>query len=106
MASVTVIRRRSIVTQPTNATVIAGAPVSFLAEAAGTAPLSFQWYFNTANAVGTNGPAFGLTSVQPTNEGTYDLVVSNVAGMATSSVATLTVWCRQHLLCNQRIRAS
>ena len=91
VASVTVIAPPSIVTQPTNATVIAGAPVSFLAEAAGTAPLSYQWYFNTTNAVGTNGPAFGLASAQATNEGTYQLVVSNVAGMATSSVASLTV---------------
>ena len=91
VASVTVIVPPSILTQPTNATVIAGAPVSFLAEAAGTAPLSYQWYFNTTNAVGTNGPAFGLASVQPTNEGVYHLVVSNVAGMATSSVASLTV---------------
>ena len=41
--------------------------------------------------MGTNGPTFGIASVQPTNEGAYHLVVSNVAGMATSSVATLTV---------------
>jgi uncharacterized repeat protein (TIGR01451 family) len=91
VASLTVQVPPSIVTQPTNATVVAGAPVSFIAEAAGTAPIAYHWYFNATNTVGTNGPAFGLANAQPIDEGAYVLVVSNAAGTATSSVAGLTV---------------
>ncbi len=82
----------SIVTQPTNQTVNAGQNVAFNVEAAGTAPLSYQWFFNTNTplAAETN---FTLTilNAQGTNAGGYSLRVTNSAGSVTSVLALLTV---------------
>ena len=82
----------TIATQPVNQTVTAGANASFSVGASGTAPLSYQWRLNGANLAGATSATLTLTSVT-TNQsgGSYSCVVSNVAGSATSSAATLTV---------------
>src|SRR6185369_8397213 len=58
----------------------------------GTAPLSYQWYFNTNTLLtdATNA-ALTLTNVQFSDAGGYSVIVTNSLGSATSSVATLTV---------------
>lgn len=81
-----------ITTQPSNQTVIAGAMASFIVEAAGTAPLSYQWWFNGTNTIsGTTNAALVLTNVQASDAGDYTVVVTNAAGAVTSAVATLSV---------------
>jgi hypothetical protein len=81
-----------ITSQPTNQTVLAGLAAQFEVTAGGTQPLVYQWQFN-----GTNLPADGnasvltLTNVQLPQAGPYRVIVSNVAGVVTSAVATLTV---------------
>jgi uncharacterized repeat protein (TIGR03803 family) len=85
-----------IVAQPTNQTVTAGNPVTFAVSATGTAPLNYQWLFNTTNLsdnaqiTGSQSNVLTLTSVTISNAGTYQVVVSNVYGSANAS-ATLTV---------------
>jgi hypothetical protein len=82
----------SITTQPSNQTVIAGSMASFIVEAAGTAPLSYQWWFNGTNTIsGTTNAALVLTNVQASDAGDYTVVVTNAAGAVTSAVATLSV---------------
>ena len=82
----------TITTQPTNQTVNAGQTVSLIATATGSAPLRYQWFFNTNTALpnGTNA-TYGIINAQAVNEGSYFLRVTNSAGSATSVVATLTV---------------
>ncbi len=82
----------SITTQPTNLTVLAGQTATFYGAANGTAPLAYQWFFNTNTplANGTNA-TYGITNAQAVNEGSYTLRVTNSAGSVTSVVATLTV---------------
>ena len=60
---------------------------------AGTAPLSYQWYFNT-NTVELNATnsSLTLTNLQLTNAGTYSVIITNSSGSVTSSYAHLTVW--------------
>jgi pectate lyase len=81
-----------IVADPQGQTVAAGGSATFTVVASGSAPLSYQWYFNTntplANATNTS---LTLTNLQTTNTGTYHVVVTNVAGSATSVYALLTV---------------
>src|SRR5207245_2521278 len=52
----------------------------------------YQWRFNDADIAAANGSDLTLTNVQPTNAGNYTVVVTNIAGAATSAVAVLTVW--------------
>jgi hypothetical protein len=81
-----------VITQPMNRTVVAGQIVSFSASATGTAPLAYQWYFNTNTILksGTNA-SLALAGVTASNAGAYQLVVTNAFGSATSAVATLTI---------------
>ena len=58
----------------------------------GTAPLSYQWYFNTNTPVGgATNSALTLTNLQTTNSGGYSVIVTNSFGSDTSAVAQLTV---------------
>ncbi|MEQ2009067.1 MAG: immunoglobulin domain-containing protein [Limisphaerales bacterium] len=81
----------TIVTQPVSQTANAGQNASFAVTVSGTAPLSYQWRKNTVNISGANGPSFSLYSVTTSDAGSYDVVVTNIVGSATSSAATLTV---------------
>jgi hypothetical protein len=87
----------TISTQPTNQTVYSGANVSFTVSATGSEPLSYQWRINDAN-ITDGGQFFGagtaglsVSNAQPGNSGGYSVMVSNSAGVVTSSVAALTV---------------
>lgn len=81
----------AITMQPTNQAVLAGETAVFAVTAVGTAPLSYQWYFNATNPVGSNVNPLVLTNVQPGQAGDYRVVVANLAGSVTSAVATLSV---------------
>jgi streptogramin lyase len=81
----------SITTQPASETVNAGAAASFSVTASGTAPLFYQWQFNGASLPGATNPTLSLVNVQLGQAGTYDALVSNLVGSASSSAASLTV---------------
>src|SRR5579883_556308 len=80
-----------ITVQPTNQTVAVGGQVQFLAAASGTAPLSYQWFFETNAVSGATNATLTLTNVQLAQAGPYALVVSNQLGGATTSSARLAV---------------
>ncbi|TAK93365.1 MAG: hypothetical protein EPO07_18240, partial [Verrucomicrobia bacterium] len=91
-ATLTVLVPPSLTTQPTNFTVLAGQNAAFYAAASGSAPLSYQWFFNTNTALaGATGASLTLTNAQVTNAGSYSLRVTNLAGSVTSAFASLTV---------------
>ncbi len=81
----------SIVTQPQPQTNTVGTPVEFTITASGTAPLFYQWQFNTTNISGATATNYAIASAQTTNAGNYTVIITNLAGKATSDVATLTV---------------
>ncbi len=68
-----------------------GSNATFTASADGTAPLSYQWQQGGTNVAGATENSLTLTSLTVSNAGSYTLVVSNVAGMATSSVVALSI---------------
>lgn len=82
----------TISVQPTNRTVTAGLPSTFVVAAGGTAPLSYQWRKNNTviSAFATNA-SLALANVSSTDAGSYSVVVTNSAGSLTSSNAQLTV---------------
>lgn len=90
-ATLTVNVPAGITTQPVSQTVIAGQNVSFSVVPSGTAPFGYQWIFNNTNLVGATNATLSLISVSTNNAGIYAVVVTNIAGSAVSSNATLTV---------------
>lgn len=90
--TVTVPVAPTISTQPPNLSVLPGASANFNVAANGSAPLNYQWFFNTNTAIsGANNSSLTINNVSATNVGTYHVVVNNLAGSALSSVAVLTL---------------
>jgi len=80
-----------LIENPTNHTAFVGEAHTFAATVSGDAPLSYQWYFNDAEIGGATNPTLDVLSIQTSQAGGYHLVVTNLQGAATSTVATLTV---------------
>ncbi|HXI82947.1 MAG TPA: immunoglobulin domain-containing protein [Verrucomicrobiae bacterium] len=93
---------------PTSLIATTGQNVSFSVFAGGSAPVTYQWYFNTntpiANATNT---VLTLNSVQSTNVGIYSVIASNSAGTAgcsatldiSSSLSAFQQWQLAHFGC-------
>jgi hypothetical protein len=77
--------------QPRSQTVVVGAKATFSPRISGTAPFSYQWLKNGANLPGITSATYSLTNVQPERIGNYQVVVTNLNGAVTSSVAALTL---------------
>jgi hypothetical protein len=81
-----------ITSQPQNWTNVAGFVATFTVGAGGSAPLHYQWYFNTySNMTGRTNATLSFTIASTDNAGNYSVVVTNKFGSVTSSVAELTV---------------
>jgi hypothetical protein len=91
-AVLTVMVPPTITTQPQSHTNVAGTIATFGVSVSGSVPLSYQWQFNGGNISGATDAALTLNNVQPTDVGSYGVVVTNPAGTVTSAVALLTVW--------------
>ncbi len=104
--TLTVLQAPAIATPPANKSVTAGQTATLTVTASGSAPLNFQWQVSTdggekfANLDNGNGAAGATTatlSITTTtgsatfNANQYRAVVTNTAGTATSSAATLTL---------------
>ena len=88
-AILTVLDPVAITVPPSSRNVAVGNAFGLGVSVTGTAPISYQWFQN-GNLVGT-GSGYSVSSVQNSDAGTYFVTVSNVAGTATSTTATLTV---------------
>jgi hypothetical protein len=76
---------------PLSQAVLAGSNAVLTASALGVAPIVYQW-FGTQGAIGrATNSILTITNVQPTNAGSYWVVVSNTVGVVTSAVAAVTV---------------
>ena len=82
----------SITTQPSSQTITAGQTATFSVTATGTAPLSYQWSQNGTAISGATSSSYTTPAETTSASGAqFTVVVSNTAGNATSSAATLTV---------------
>ncbi len=81
-----------IATPPTSKTVVAGQTASFSVTATGSAPLAYQWRRNGSAIAGATGASYTTPATVVGDSGAlFSVVVSNAAGSATSTNATLTV---------------
>lgn len=87
----------SISAQPVNTTNYAGNNIQFAVTAAGTTPLSYQWYYTNSGTTtlidGATGAGLSLNIITNQNAGQYFVVVTNAYSpfAVTSSVVNLTV---------------
>ena len=81
----------SITTQPSGATVTAGASASFTVAASGTPAPTYQWQKGGVNIAGATNTTYTIASTVVGDAGNYTAVATNSAGSATSNAATLTV---------------
>ncbi len=80
----------TITAHPQSATVALQDPVSFSVKATGSRPFFYQWRRAGGPIIGATNASFSISSVSASDSGPYDVVVSNDAGSATSTAATLT----------------
>jgi hypothetical protein len=78
----------AIVQPPANVTTNSGSTVTFSVEARGADPLTYAWYFEDVLIADATSPTLTLTNVASTNEGTYQVRITNAYGTASAS-ATL-----------------
>jgi len=82
----------AIVSQPASQIGIIGDSATFAVSATGSAPLQYQWFFNTNTALsGQTIAALTLPSVATNDAGTYSVIVTNLYGAATSTFAIFSV---------------
>jgi sugar lactone lactonase YvrE len=80
-----------ITAQPQSQTADGGSTVSFQVTALGSLPLSYQWRKDGINLAGANGATYSIVRAQTSDAGSYTVVVANLLGTVTSTVARLTV---------------
>ena len=78
-----------IVTQPATQLGTIGGTATFSVVSAGQLPLFYQWQYGVTNIPGATNATLTLTDVNSSLTGTYDVLVSNALGSATSSNALL-----------------
>jgi hypothetical protein len=89
-ATLTLLYPPKITGNPSGGNFILGANIQTLtATATGTAPLQYQWRFNGENITGATTTNYNIPSFSASNEGVYDLIVSNSIGSVTSLSAGL-----------------
>lgn len=80
----------TISNQPVSISTYVGSNVAFGVTAGGPS-LSYQWQFNGSSLPTATNSNLSLADVQLTNAGNYDVIVTNIYGSVTSSVAVLSV---------------
>jgi hypothetical protein len=81
-----------IKTEPANQSVNVGQTATFSVLAIGSTPLSYQWQKGGTNIAGAIGASYTTPAATAADNGaTFDVIVSNSAGTATSNTATLTI---------------
>lgn len=91
VATLTVLLPPSITSQPISRTVAVTKSTSFSVSCGGTSPFSYQWLFNSSPLAGATSNVLAFSFVDATNAGNYQVIVTNLYGSTTSTVAKLTV---------------
>ena len=82
----------AITTQPASKTVTAGQTATFSVTASGTSPMTYQWKKNGTAVSGATSSSYTTPSTTTSdNNAQFTVTVSNSAGSANSTGATLTV---------------
>jgi hypothetical protein len=91
-ATLTVVTNPVITTPPLSQFISPGATLTLSGVAHGGLPLSLFWACNGTILAGQTNSSLVLNNMQGTNTGSYVLIASNTYGVATSAVASVTVF--------------
>ncbi|HOC57610.1 MAG TPA: immunoglobulin domain-containing protein [Verrucomicrobiota bacterium] len=80
-----------ITAQPESRTNQVGTSVTFTVVASGTAPLAYQWRWNGGEIGGATDSSYTRSNLAMGDAGSYSVIITNVAGSATSSNAVLVL---------------
>ncbi len=80
----------AITVNPSATSACLSSPTTFTISTSGTSP-NFQWRRNEIDIPNATSPSYTIPSVSPADAGSYDCVITNACGTATSNPATLTV---------------
>ncbi len=80
-----------ITSGPQNLTAFEGGTALLSVQIDGTAPLTYQWWFNNSPLSGATSNTLAQTPALPAIVGSYFVVVTNIAGAVTSAPAMLAV---------------
>ncbi|MGH7956966.1 MAG: immunoglobulin domain-containing protein, partial [Opitutaceae bacterium] len=80
-----------ITVQPASVLATVGGPVGFTVVATGSPSPTYQWRKGGNAIAGATGSTFNIASTTLNDAGSFDVIVSNVAGSVTSNPAMLTV---------------
>lgn len=78
-----------IITQPASVEGQLGQTFTFIVEANGSAPLTYQWFFGTSPIPGETNPSLSVHADFPDVAGSYHVEVRNAFGSVVSQTATL-----------------
>ena len=90
-ATLTPVFPPQITVQPGNRLLVESNTATFSVTAGPVGPLAYQWRWNTQPIAGATQPSLVLSNVSLSQAGSYSVLVSNIAGVALSSNATLVV---------------
>jgi hypothetical protein len=79
------------IVNPQSQTNLVGTTSTLAALATDSQPINYQWYFMNGLLTGATGTNLVHANVGYANAGSYYLVASNILGIATSSVAVVTI---------------
>jgi len=91
VATLTVLAPPVITQQPQSQIVQVGGTVTFAVAAVGTVPFNYTWFYDTNTLLSATSSNLALVNVQLAQAGTYQVVVTNAAGITASDFAILTV---------------
>jgi hypothetical protein len=80
-----------VFSDPTSGPVFAGDTLNLTVDAGGTPNLSYQWRKNTAPISGATGSSYTKPNVTAADNGSYDVVITNNFGTATSAGVAIVV---------------
>jgi len=75
----------SIIVQPVGGTITAGSDYTFLLEATGSLPLSYQWYKDGSQLTGATSNTYTITSASLSDAGGYTAIVNNASSSPVST---------------------
>jgi len=78
-----------ILQQPANQSVPQSSPATFSVFAVGASPLSYQWFFQGSLITNATNSSYTIGAVFSSNQGPYQVVISNSINTTTSAVASL-----------------
>ncbi len=90
-ADLSIVEPPVIANDPVGGVVPASTNFTFIVGTFGTTPFSYQWRFNQNDLPLATNISLLLTNIQAANAGDYTVVITNLYGSVTSSVAVLVV---------------